>query len=248
MGGPRHRHARAEPPQGPSDARSRSRAQPLRQPRPGFHLGRRRQALQCPEQAHHLVHRQTRRLLSRVGDPSLRRRPEVRLDGGEQRLVLRLAEAGGDPAPEDPPGRPDGGLLVVRHPLAEERERLLASPGIERRAESGPKREAAELEEEPLVVRAAPALLRTRPEDAPQIPVHRQRPAGAVPQRLLQVAPQVFDLAAGDRLRLLAEHDLQRLARRLDAARQSGDRAGRLVAAAGLLPELELQLPARLVG
>src|SRR5207237_2036972 len=170
--------------------------------------------------------------------PGPRRGLRVGSDGFEKGQMGFLRQPRRDPPPEHPPGRPDRGLLVVGQALRKERPRLLAPPGVERRAEPGPEQESAEREKHALMVRAPPPLLRSRPEHAPEIAVGRQRPGGAIAEHALEIAPDV--LRARVVHGLLAEYDLELLAGRIDVARELRDAAG----FPRFAPELELQLPA----
>src|SRR5438270_13117119 len=170
----------------------------------------------------------------------------MRLDGGEDGGVLCVSEPGRDAAPEDPEGGPYRRFLVMRDALREERCHLLATPGVERGAEPGTEGEPAQLQEQALVIGRAPALLRARPEDAPQIAAGRERPGRAVAERALEVAPKVLHFAphvAG----LLPVDLLDGVACLIDRLGQRRDRTAGRVVAGRRLAKLEFELPGRRV-
>src|SRR5437867_532026 len=101
----------------------------------------------------------------------------------------------GNSTPHDPKFHPDGLLFMKRHAMREDGSGLLASPFIERVAETGAQRVARKLKPNALVIsRSAPPACSCM-QRAPQLTQQRHTPLLARPQRLLQTTPRLLDFA-----------------------------------------------------
>src|SRR5690606_1951395 len=117
----------------------------------------------------------------------------------EEELAVHLGgKTAGDPPPEDPPLGPVGLLGGVLHALLEEFGELLHAPGVEGGAVTGSEEVAGELEEDALVVKGAPPPPCAPEDHAPELAVDGRAPGVARAEHLLQIAPELLDLAGVD--------------------------------------------------